>query len=388
LTVSNEFQSQIDSASEPLLPLIPGTLLLDRYTVVNLVSHDETANVYHVVTPRPCPMCHVENEGSAAVCGFCGAELPEPNLLQLIEQRGTQAARTRTLSSFVIDGYCYTLMPNEKIPPPETAVPPLRFTYGVHTDPGLRRGALGDPNEDSMAAITFDAHAARGAAYGLFMIADGIGGAAAGEIVSQLALQTVAQEWVTRIVLPAWNEITLSDEMLRAELRAGIAAANARLLQYQSDHNLQAGTTLTAALVLNGHAYVINIGDSRTYLYRQGAFAPLTKDHSYVATLVANGALTPEEAYVHPQRNLILRSLGDVSAEPDIFPTERGALELQSGDQLLLCSDGLWEMVRDVEMQTVLEKSHDPQRACAELTNLANLAGGADNISVIVIHVM
>ncbi len=143
---------------------------------------------------------------------------------------------------------------------------------------------------------------------------------------------------------------------------------------------------MTAALVWNGHAYVVNIGDSRTYLYRQGILSQLTRDHSYVATLVASGTLAPEEVYLHPQRNLILRSLGDINLEADIFPEENHALELLPGDRLVLCSDGMWEMVRDTEMQNVLAQTPDAQQACAALVNLANLAGGADNISIIIVN--
>lgn len=385
--MSTDTQTQPAAYTEPLLPLIPGTLLLDRYTVVELVSSSETANVYFVAPVRPCPVCGVENDGGAIECGFCGAELPEPNFLRLIEQRAPSDPHWLPPSSFVIDGCSYTLTPNSNAMSTETNST-LRFTYGMQTDPGLKRGALGEPNEDSLAVVTFDAQDARGAALGLFMIADGVGGAAAGEVASRLSLQTLTHEWVTRLLLPAWNERALSDETTRAEIITGLAAANTRLLQYQSEHNLQLGTTLTAALVWNGHAYVVNIGDSRTYLYRHGTLSQLTRDHSYVATLVASGTLTPEEAYLHPQRNLILRSLGDVNLEADIFPEENHALELLPGDRLLLCSDGLWEMVRDAEMQNALAQTPDAQPACAALVNLANLAGGADNITIIIINVV
>ncbi|MBI4671643.1 MAG: serine/threonine-protein phosphatase [Chloroflexi bacterium] len=384
--MSNETQTPIAGYSESFEPLVPGTTLLDRYTIVAFVSGSETMNLYAVAPVRPCPVCNVENEGNASECGFCGSELPEPNLLQLIERRAPSELRTLPPSSFVIDGCSYTLTPDEHHMSTQAAMPLLRFTFGMQTDPGLKRGALGEPNEDSLAAVTFAAHDARGAALGAFMIADGVGGAAAGEIASRLCLQTLTHEWVTRLLLPLWNETALSDETIRAEILAGVAAANARLLQYQSDHNLQSGATLTAALIFNGRAYVVNIGDSRTYLYRRGVFSPLTRDHSYVAALVANGVLSPEEAYLHPQRNLILRSLGDVNLDPDIFPEGDRALELEPGDRMLLCSDGLWEMVRDAEMQNVLAHTPDPQQACAELVNWANLAGGADNISSIVVN--
>lgn len=383
--MSTDTQTEPAACAEPLSSLIPGTLLLDRYTVVELVSSSAAANVYLAAPVRPCAVCGVENDGGAIECGFCGAELPESNFLCLIEQRAPSDLHLLPPSSFSIDGRNYTLMPNSNVMSVEEN-PTLGFNYGMRTDPGLKRGALGEPNEDSLAVVTFDAQDARGAALGLFMIADGVGGAALGEVASRLSLQTLTHEWVTRLLLPAWNERTSSDETLRAEITAGLAAANTRLLQYQNEHKLQFGTTLTAALVWNGHAYVVNIGDSRTYLYRQGILSQLTRDHSYVATLVASGTLAPEEVYLHPQRNLILRSLGDINLEADIFPEENHALELLPGDRLVLCSDGMWEMVRDTEMQNVLAQTPDAQQACAALVNLANLAGGADNISIIIVN--
>jgi serine/threonine protein phosphatase PrpC len=384
--VLEESTSQRDASSSSLMPLVPGTTLLDRYTIVELVSSSGAANVYLVAPTRACSVCEVENQGDATECGFCGSELPEVALLRLIEQRAPSDARALPPSSFQIGDCVYSLTPDENATPSNDAAPMLKLYYGLQTDPGLKRGAFGEPNEDSIAAVTLEAHDAHDKTLGLFLLADGVGGAAAGEVASELALRTLTHEWVNRILLPVWNGTTLSDEQIRAKLHAGIGAANERLLEYQSEHNLLLGTTLTAALVLNRDAYIVNIGDSRTYLYRQGKLAAITRDHSYVATLVANGTITPDAVYDHPQRNLILRSLGDVTAAADIFPEEGGALQLEAGDQLLLCCDGLWEMVRDAEICRVLKETTEPQLACAQLVQLANLAGGADNISVIVIR--
>lgn len=384
--MSNEILSKIEPSSESLVPLDVGATLLDRYTVIEVVSSSDVTTVYHVAERQRCPACNVENEGAASECGFCGAKLPAPQLLELIEQRASQDSRTLQSSSFVIGESTYTCMSDEQNLTPEAKSPPLRLRCGFRTDPGLNRSEHGEPNEDSLVAVTFNAQDSRGATLGLFMVADGVGGAAAGEVASRLGLQVLTREWVTRILLPEWNESSLDDAALRAEIAAGLDEANARLLHYQNDHDLQIGTTLTAAMVIQRRAYIVNIGDSRTYLYRRGNLAAVTRDHSYVATLVANGIITPDQVYMHPRRNVILRSLGDVNLKADIFPEEGGALELQPDDQLLLCSDGLWEMVRDLEIQKVLEHASDPQSACTELIHLANLAGGADNISVIVIR--
>lgn len=377
---------KLDIYIEPLVPLRVGTVLLDRYTIVNVVSESNDAIVYHVVTLQRCPVCSVENEGNASVCGFCEADLPIPGVLKLTERRAPDALHHFPPSSFILDGSIFTLASQASDMTSSTRALPLRLAYGRQTDPGLKRSERGEPNEDSLVAMTIDAHNDRGAALGLFLVADGVGGADAGEIASRLALQALTHEWIARIVLPEWNGNGPGDQELRAEILAGLAETNTLLQKYQSEHNLQFGTTLTAAIVLNDRAYVVNLGDSRTYLFRRGTLTPITRDHSYVAMLIANGLLAPEEAYTHPQRNLILRSLGDVTCDPDIFPEESGALALEAGDQLLLCSDGLWEMVRDADIQHVLENAIDPQTACAALVNLANSAGGADNISVILVR--
>ncbi len=370
---------------EPLAPLVLGTVLLDRYTVMEMVSSSETANVYLVAAARACPFCNVENQGDATECGFCGKPLPEPKLVRLREQYAPPDTRQLPPSSFVIDNYCFSFVPDT---PPSTLsqTPPLRLTYGLQTDTGLKRSTQGEPNEDSIVAVTFEGQGLPSTTLALFMIADGVGGAAAGEVASHLALQVLTREWTNRILLPLWNGTTLSDETIRAELEAGLAQANARLLDYQMEHAVQIGTTLTAVVLLQREAYIVNAGDSRTYLYRDKTFAPITRDHSYVAMLVASGLLTSEDAYSHPQRNIILQSLGDAASTTDIFPQSGGAFALLPGDQILLCSDGLWELVRDQEIQQVLEQAPDAQSACAELVRLANAAGGADNISVIVIR--
>jgi len=250
----------------------------------------------------------------------------------------------------------------------------------------LKRSAQGELNEDCIATVVFAGQGTFPRTSALFTLADGVGGAAAGEVASRMVLQILTREWTTRLLLPFWNGNDLADETIRAELRAGFTAANEGLLEYQTAHGVQSGATLTAVLILDTQAYVVNVGDSRTYLLRANAFAPVTRDHSYVGMLVANGILNPEEVYYHPQRNIILSSLGDAAATPDIFPIEDGAIHLEPGDQFLLCSDGLWELVRDPEIQRVLTDEVDAAAACAKLVQLANAAGGADNISVIVVR--
>jgi serine/threonine protein phosphatase PrpC len=146
-----------------------------------------------------------------------------------------------------------------------------------------------------------------------------------------------------------------------------------------------AGTTITMLAVRGHQAVISNVGDSRAYLLRDHELVQITHDHSLVANLVAEGQLLPEEIYTHPQRNMIYRFLGQKGpAHIDIFRET-----LQPGDFFLLCSDGLWEMVRSKRrMLNLIEKAADPLSACEKLVHEANDAGGEDNISVVVVQVV
>jgi protein phosphatase len=137
-------------------------------------------------------------------------------------------------------------------------------------------------------------------------------------------------------------------------------------------------------LIHNGQAHIANVGDSRTYLLRQGALLPLTKDHSLVAKLVETKQIDPDEVYTHPQRNLIYHSLGagHKHIDPDVFHES-----LQTGDILLLCSDGLWEMVRPPLLLKALSEQEDAEKICDTLIDLANANGGEDNISALVVQI-
>ncbi len=374
------------STPEMLNPLVPGVTLLDRYTIVEVISSNDVVNLYRVAEMQRCPNCGVENEGNLTHCGFCGFDLPAPRLLVLSE-RSTANQTPLLPTSFMLDGLTYTFMrdPEQTM---GTATPTIKLSYGSLTDPGLVHGIKGDLNQDSVLAFQLTAqHSTAAPLLGLFIIADGVGGAAAGEVASRMAIQIVAHELLSQLLAPAPDDAALTDATIHERIRAAVAIANRQVIEYGQHHHVTLGATITLALVLDEHAYFANVGDSRSYLLRDKTLTQLTRDHSYVAQLVTRGEITVDEARVHPQRNLILKSLGDLSGyDIDLFPSD-ASLQLQSGDKILLCSDGLWEMVNDAEIQHILENATDAQQASAQLVSFANAAGGADNISVIVLNV-
>ena len=142
-------------------------------------------------------------------------------------------------------------------------------------------------------------------------------------------------------------------------------------------------TTITLAVIRDGYAVIANVGDSRAYRWNADGLQQISVDHSLVQSLVEAGELEPDQIYTHPQRNIIYRALGDRSrTEVDTFP-----LELVPGDRLILCSDGLWEMTRDDGIEETMLRELDPQVACDMLVELANMAGGTDNISIIIVEI-
>jgi serine/threonine protein phosphatase PrpC len=203
----------------------------------------------------------------------------------------------------------------------------------------------------------------------LFAVADGMGGAQAGEVASQLAAESLRER--ERGNLSAPEQV--------AEL---IQAANRRVYAYSSENAAARGmgTTMTIALAEAGAVVIGHVGDSRAYLLREDRLEQLTTDHSLVAELVRSGRLSPEEAETHPQRSVITRALGtDPEVEVDIL-----SLRTKDRDLLLLCSDGLSSMVDDDEIRRVLVEARDDlAEAAGRLVEAANKAGGEDNITVV-----
>jgi PPM family protein phosphatase len=300
----------------------------------------------------------------------------------------------------------------------------LRLIAASKTDVGLQR----DQNEDSCyAAVPQDGIPGSG----LFIVADGMGGYHAGEVASRLAVETI-RDTLTPLIGPASGQPTVPltrdqkkgkgkrgkderdpnktkplpelgangasqptgaatqrlDESVALEhyadqVRDAVEASNDALIAYGRDHSdsREMGSTVTAALVVSGRAFIANVGDSRTYLFRDGKLSRITRDHSLVERLVEAGQIDPADVYDHPNRNLIYRSLSATtrsSVEVDIFMEQ-----LKPGDMLLLCSDGAWEMVRDEQIASILRETEDIEHAAELLVQRANENGGEDNITVV-----
>src|SRR6266480_491402 len=261
----------------------------------------------------------------------------------------------------------------------EPKAPPPSLLVGWLSDPGIKRRNL--PNEDSLfAAKGTRLHHTQPQPFGLFIVADGMGGYAHGQEASRLAIQIVIDRVLPHV--PESDGLNAAD--FRKLLIEGVQAANLVIHERNLEQHMEMGTTITAALILGGTAVVVNVGDSRTYLYRESeGLRKITRDHSLVAYLVETGIIKAEDIYMHPKRNQIYRSLGiKTKIQDDMFKEQ-----LQPGDTLLLCSDGLWEMVRDPLIQQILRQGTNPSRMGQALIDAALEGGGADNISAIVVQV-
>jgi serine/threonine protein phosphatase PrpC len=254
----------------------------------------------------------------------------------------------------------------------------IYLDVGTGLDAGLKR--RGQPNEDTLLALPTIRTLRKGVQpVGLFVVADGMGGHGNGQEASRLAISSLHD--AMQLALVDGPEDDIYEELLAEGVHTANLAVHQRNRQKQADM----GTTITAVLIIGNTAYVANVGDSRTYLYRESdGLIKVTRDHSAVARLVESGAITPDEVYTHPKRNEIYRSLGNsASVKVDTF-----TVPLKVGDLLLLCSDGLWEMVRDADIERIMEAALPvSSQICDTLVEAALAGGGKDNISVIAVCV-
>lgn len=229
-------------------------------------------------------------------------------------------------------------------------------SFGSRTDIGCLR----DHNEDSLVVTP-----------PRFAVADGMGGHAAGEVASEIAVRVLSE------LAPEHPDVEALGRAIEEANRAVIQAAR------EGRGRQGMGTTMTAAMLEGERLVIAQVGDSRAYLLHQGKLQQLTRDHSLMADMIEAGQLTPEEARTHPQRSVITRALGsDAHLHPDIYE-----INVETGDRLLICSDGLSGMIFDDQIENTLRRVQDPQRCASQLVNEAIAAGGHDNVTVIVADV-
>jgi len=351
-----------------------------------------TVNLQQPVTELSCPNCGATVYTTDASCPKCHFLLSPSDSGLHLRAAPPQATYVQSLGASVPS---ISDMPTVEYSPAdgsaefEKTIPysiqqlqghNLSLAVGHLSDPGIKRKHK--PNEDSLFAMqgarTYNAQPQQ---FGLFVVADGMGGHANGQHASRLAIQTIIDFMLPRI--STGNQ--LDDEAFSNLLLEGVQCANRAVHQRNLEERADMGTTMTAALVVGATAYVANVGDSRTYLYRPpDGLRKITHDHSVVASLVEAGIIKPDDIYTHPKRNQIYRSLGEkATVDVDAF-----RVPLQPGDKLLLCSDGLWDMVRDPEIQRLLSlPAPDPAQTGKDLIQAALESGGEDNVSVIVVSI-
>lgn len=253
----------------------------------------------------------------------------------------------------------------------------LDYQVGRRTHPGKVR----THNEDSLLSFELSSiYQGTIQPCGLFAIADGMGGHASGDLASGLVINTIAQKAACEIV--GFKNPTFEDNC--DWLKQTVQAANQAVYQARQNASNDMGTTLVLGLLIGTQAYLTHLGDSRIYLVNQGSIKQLTTDHSLVQHMVTIGQITEDEARYHPQRNVIYRSLG----EKPVVEVNCFTQQLFPHDRLLLCSDGLTNLLDDQMLQKIILEANSPQAACDLLIEAANSAGGEDNISVIVIEVI
>jgi protein phosphatase len=252
----------------------------------------------------------------------------------------------------------------------------------------LRVGRLTDVgqvrqlNEDSLLSLEVgQAHRSVSRPIGLYVVADGAGGHAAGDVASGIAIRTIARLALEGLFPQQMAEAPAALD-IAGWLRSAVQSSNEAVHRQRAVTRTDMGTVLVMAVVLDGEAHIAHVGDSRAYLVNPAGIKQLTIDHSLVQRLIDTGQITREEARTHENRNVIYKMIGDrPKIEPDVQ-----RVPLSPGDRLLLCSDGLCGYVDDAVMQQIV-LSAPPQEACQNLIRAANEAGGPDNITAIVVHI-
>lgn len=378
--------------------------------------------------PKPdpwlCKQCNTLNIAEDEYCNICGALrvsiAPVEPVPLIAEVKTTQEARSDILARVLAprqEG-------DERIG--------WRYVTGQATNEGVSR--YGVANEDSIFCLELErAFQSKPEAFGIYITADGMGGQDAGEIASRMAIESISVQLMQELGLRWLAGEKLENDRVEATLRRAVQEAHHRVHTSNLENDRDSGTTLTSVCMIDNMAFFANVGDSRTYLFRPwkekkegeqltppskpgktlklartdklsvngkpngtthaaAAATPpprleiqrVTRDQSLVQNLVDDGVLTIDEVYSDPRRNVVLNAVG---APDEEIPVDTYQRELEPGDTLLLCSDGMWEMARDEAIAELILSLDNPQICADELVALACRNGGADNVSVIVVQV-
>src|SRR5260221_11325407 len=359
---------------------------------------------------RKCPRCDHDNVPHAVFCFQCGRNLDDPPIVHGLHGTGKLVEdalkfikeRGHTLEPSLVERLKEA---RAKLPPEDLNGEPLTcLRCGTLNSPDARSckgcgaplvvpdtdfnllavgsartsvGQVRDNNEDKVSLWALDGVI-------LAIVADGMGGAAAGEVASRLTVEAVQADFLGE-ARGSDNLPTLSETDLSSRLVDAIHDANKAVVQRAQDEPTLKGmgTTSTLALIRGNRAMIAHVGDSRAYIVdgKEGWINQVTDDHSFVQALVASGHITPEQAKHHPMGSVLYRALGQsLDLEVDIYTRY-----LKAGDRLVLCSDGLTRHVQPSDIAEIVLKTDMPSVATAELIELANSRGGEDNITVIVV---
>jgi serine/threonine protein phosphatase PrpC len=395
---SNEQQiDQSQAPAEDFPVLATGTVVAGRYEVVQVIGQEEGEHIYLVTDHQGYQRCwncgSEQNAEGDEFCIDCGAELLNASYTMHeyatteSEDNEAHVLQGNIINTFMDQGRTYVI---EQPQATQSA-----FPTGVHllaaSDSDAGNVRRSDPNEDSALVLELQRiHESLATPSGVYIVADGMGGHANGQGASRMTINIIAERMVRELLAaPLSAEKAgetppdMDEDSLVALLQGAVEDANTALCQMNQREKSDMGSTITGFMVVGDHAYILNVGDSRTYMLRDGKLYQLTNDHSLVGQLVASGLIEPDEVYTHPQRSQIYRSLGDkLNVQIDIFKQQ-----IHPGDILLSCCDGLWEMVRDPQITDILVNAPDPQTACARLIEAANANGGEDNITVVLVYV-
>jgi len=258
----------------------------------------------------------------------------------------------------------------QKIEPPQLVI-------GVGHNVGRQR----ENNEDSVFAHTgIISTNNTSLPFGVFIVADGMGGHHNGELASEQTVRTMGLHLINKVYSPLFGpDPHTPNESLQEIMQTGVFDSHAAI----NKHAAGGGTTMTAILVIGTQMTIAHVGDTRAYaIFLDGRMQLLTRDHSLVKRLEELGQITAEEAVHHPQKSMLYRALGQGDApEPDVFTAT-----LPSPGYILICSDGLWGVISEEEIFSLITSAENPQRACQNMIDAANAAGGPDNISAILIR--